>query len=290
MKNLIFAIVAVFALVLSGCASTQADVGAAVDGKADANVAPEKEATTDVNVDAEVSVKAKELASKISAEAQKLGTVSAAAVSEVKAALPGLEQKVGELKQELKTIGIEANADLDVALAKLADLKALLEKAAGQVEVKDITSADVAEAANEKLPGSDQTLNDALKDSLATPESANRTTAPAQQANNAVVDSKITSDNWCPAGSTIDVAAQGSTSKTLIEGLASYKGGTFCKGVSKTSIQSPIGTIEVSTDYYFNEKYSAKADGREIWVITKMPIAGQTQTTEVHLVNDQVVS
>ncbi len=100
---------------------------------------------------------------------------------------------------------------------------------------------------------------------------------------NASANVSITSGNWCPAGSTVDVSQQGSASNTVIQGFVTYQGKTMCKGISKTTVQY-VG--EITTEYYFNEKYRTKSDGREIYIVTNA--AGRVTT--VHLVNDVVIN
>ncbi len=83
---------------------------------------------------------------------------------------------------------------------------------------------------------------------------------------------------WCVKGQKYSVAQNGSTSDTVIEGIASYKGTQWCKGTSKTVIKIPGGyaaDIEAITTYYFNE------GAKEVWVISNV----NGQTSEVHVVN-----
>ena len=79
-------------------------------------------------------------------------------------------------------------------------------------------------------------------------------------------------DEWCLAGSTYDVTSTDGSVSTIIEGIETYKGSKFCKGVQTTNIE---GVGEVQTTYYFNE------DAEEMWVIST--ISGQT--TEIHIVD-----
>ncbi len=82
---------------------------------------------------------------------------------------------------------------------------------------------------------------------------------------------KVAITEWCVKGQKYEFSAEGGASSTIIQGVETYKGKEFCKGVSKTK----AGPMEVVTTYYFTQ------GGEEMWVIAD--VAGQK--TETHITN-----
>ncbi|MFH1589143.1 MAG: hypothetical protein ABIB43_01095 [archaeon] len=84
-------------------------------------------------------------------------------------------------------------------------------------------------------------------------------------------------DEWCLAGTTYDVSSTDGSVSTIIEGLETYKGKEYCKGVQTTNIE---GVGEIQTTYYFTY------EGQEMWVISTVA----EQTTELHIMDGELVA
>lgn len=76
-------------------------------------------------------------------------------------------------------------------------------------------------------------------------------------------------DVWCETGSTFDYSGDGGTVAATIEGMETYKGEEWCKGVQEVETNG----ITVTTTYYF------KYGGEEMWVISD--VMGQTTETYI---------
>lgn len=83
-------------------------------------------------------------------------------------------------------------------------------------------------------------------------------------------------DDWCTKGYTFEHEQEGVQIAANIQGMSSYKGQEFCKGIHSQEMQG----LQIDTTYYFN--YGAQ----EMWVISTV----MGQTTEVHIVDGEVVA
>ncbi|NQV91700.1 hypothetical protein HQ489_04460 [Candidatus Woesearchaeota archaeon] len=85
------------------------------------------------------------------------------------------------------------------------------------------------------------------------------------------VTNKVAIAEWCVKGQKYEFSGDNSGSSTVIQGVETYKGSEFCKGISSTK----AGPMEIETTYYFTQ------GGEEMWVISD--VAGTK--TETHVTN-----
>ncbi|MBN1792230.1 hypothetical protein JW826_00925 [Candidatus Woesearchaeota archaeon] len=92
------------------------------------------------------------------------------------------------------------------------------------------------------------------------------------------------SEAFCIPGEKYTYTSQEGSVDSEIIGLETYKGKEYCKAVSSSVVNTPVGDINSETTYYFDSDYS------EYWIVTEtsggpMPAP---QVTEVHLVDGKL--